>query len=276
MNNHTHPRISSSCDLKRYVVNRFTDFVTTFLFRPFIPDLHTNIRRLRLSSIRQRPEALSCLEDIEAICGIDTSPQPPPITLRPPSTTPRSEIISSTPAIKIEKGKLFVKISFAKCSVLENHKEGLPPDKFRESPFIRYHVFRKHYQRRRRFRRSVNYLRAKSPDRGFVCCSGRGFGDRQWCVLVSLKNAGGSNIRGLPMHVMLGRPAFVVFDTVDSVEAIAQAHALMEAYGLGKLESVYHLPTTTDGTLEDTNTFGALLQSRFTGGMIAVRGLVNQ
>jgi hypothetical protein len=55
-------------------------------------------------------------------------------------------------------------------------------------------------------------------------------------VLVSLKNAGGSNIRGLPMHVMLGPPAFVVFDTVGSVEAIAQAHALMEAWGLRNLE----------------------------------------
>jgi hypothetical protein len=55
-------------------------------------------------------------------------------------------------------------------------------------------------------------------------------------ILVSLKNAGGSNIRGLPMHVMLGRPAFVIFDAVGSVEAIAQAHALMEAWGLRKLE----------------------------------------
>jgi hypothetical protein len=35
---------------------------------------------------------------------------------------------------------------------------------------------------------------------------------------------------------MLGRPAFVVFDTVGSVQAIAEAHALMEAWGLRKLE----------------------------------------
>jgi hypothetical protein len=114
-------------------------------------------------------------------------------------------------------------------------------------------------------------------------------------VLVSLKNAGGSNIRGLPMHVMLGRPAFVVFDTVGSVEAIAQAHALMDAWGLRKLEvslllfrrrnilnayfekkSIYHLPTTADGTTQNSITSGALFQSRFSGGMIAVRGLINR
>jgi hypothetical protein len=55
-------------------------------------------------------------------------------------------------------------------------------------------------------------------------------------VVIALKNAGGFNIRGLPIHVILGRPAFVIFDTVGSVEAIAQAHALMEAWGLRKLE----------------------------------------
>jgi hypothetical protein len=55
-------------------------------------------------------------------------------------------------------------------------------------------------------------------------------------VVISLKNAGGFNIRGLPIHVILGRPAFVIFDTVGSVEAIAQAHALMKAWGLRKLE----------------------------------------
>ncbi|KAI5786798.1 hypothetical protein FPQ18DRAFT_393308 [Pyronema domesticum] len=72
------------------------------------------------------------------------------------------------------------------------------------------------------------------------------------------------------------RPAFVVFDTVGSVEAIAEAHALTEAWGLRKLEANYHLPSTLGGTPENSNTFGALLQSRFTGGMIAVRGLVNR
>ncbi|KAI5789492.1 hypothetical protein FPQ18DRAFT_306844 [Pyronema domesticum] len=80
---------------------------------------------------------------------------------------------------------------------------------------------------------------------------------------------------GLPMHEMLGRPAFVVFDTVGSVEAIAQAHALMEAWGLRKLEAIYQLPTTTGGTPRN-NSFGVLFQARFSGGIVADRGLINR
>jgi hypothetical protein len=37
-------------------------------------------------------------------------------------------------------------------------------------------------------------------------------------------------------YLCIGRPAFVVFDTVGSVEAIAEAHALIETWGLRKLE----------------------------------------
>ncbi|KAI5791388.1 hypothetical protein FPQ18DRAFT_390080 [Pyronema domesticum] len=145
--------------------------------------------------------------------------------------------------------------------------------------------------------RCLHYLWSGSPDRGFWdgrnpgdlvrvlegCGQSKGptlLDDRRMgrastpglrfdVVLISLKNAGEFNIRGLTMHVMLRRPAFVIFDTVGSVEAMAQAHALMEAWGLRKLEAIYHLPTTPGGTPENASTFGALLQSRFTGGMIA-------
>ncbi|CCX34238.1 Similar to Serine/threonine-protein kinase CLA4; acc. no. O14427 [Pyronema omphalodes CBS 100304] len=133
--------------------------------------------------------------------------------------------------------------------------------------------------------RCLHYLWSGSPDRGFW--DGRNPGDlvrvlegcgqskgptllddrrrgrastpglRFDVVLISLKNAGEFNIRGLTMHVMLRRPAFVIFDTVGSVEAMAQAHALMGAWGLRKLEAIYHLPTTPGGTPENASTFGA-------------------
>jgi hypothetical protein len=55
-------------------------------------------------------------------------------------------------------------------------------------------------------------------------------------VVISLKNAGGFNIRGLPIHVILGRPAFVIFDTIGSVEA-KKLHRRMRSWKRGDCAS---------------------------------------
>ncbi|KAI5794538.1 hypothetical protein FPQ18DRAFT_423967 [Pyronema domesticum] len=297
-----------------------------------VSNTHTPIRRLRSSSIRQRPESLRSFEEVEAIrSDTSTSPQPRLFTLHPPLTTPRSELISSTPATKNEKGKLLVKSSltrfqspsytvtvpFWKAS-RKVHNQITSIDQFTFNTMPASSVTNADDNTDGALTTSgsgrltevlsaaqvmdsaiangvvtttvkwdgtnpEDFVRVlegcgQSPTllddrrRGRVSTPGLRFD----VVLVSLKNTGGSNIRGLPMHVMLGRPAFVVFDTIGSVEAIAQAHALMEAWGLRKLESIYHLPTTADGTTQNSNTFGALFQSQFSGGMIAVRGLINR
>ncbi|KAI5802672.1 hypothetical protein FPQ18DRAFT_314195 [Pyronema domesticum] len=99
------------------------------------------------------------------------------------------------------------------------------------------------------------------------------------------------------MHVMLGCPAFVVFGTVGSVEAIAQMHAFMEVWGLRKLEVsllLFRKRNIRNANFEKSQSTisprlqlerprvpeplerSSWFQAQVCGGMIAVRGMINR